>query len=149
MDRDFEIKGIYLVQPPYEFDLHNDFDFHGLDYSVEHRTLLLRWRRSSGDWVSHQTPGGVSVEFREVSEFRFQPRDSARPFTEDDCVDSFGYWVDEDWAKGLISVETSQEVDPKWLMAVSFMSGAVVMVQAASAHARIEIDKKCDATPLG
>lgn len=139
MRRDFEItQGIYLVQPPHELDLHNNFDFLGFDYSVEHRALLLRWRRSTGDWVASGTPASVTIEFREVSEFRFQPRDSAMPFTEDDCVSSFGYWTDEDWADGVIVAEPSQTPDPKWLTAVDFMSGAVIAVQAAFAHARIE-----------
>jgi hypothetical protein len=58
MRRDFEIsQGIYLVQPPHELDLHNNFDFLGLDYSVEHRTLLLRWRFSrTGEWAAFADP---------------------------------------------------------------------------------------------
>lgn len=35
MHRDFEMKtGIYLVQSPHELDLHNNFDFQDLRYSV-------------------------------------------------------------------------------------------------------------------
>ena len=99
MRRDFEIKdGIYLSQPPHELDLHNNFDFLSIDYAVERRTLLLRWRRSRGDWVASGTPASVAVEFREVSEFRFLPRDAELPFTEDDCVSTWGYWTDEEWA---------------------------------------------------
>jgi hypothetical protein len=99
MRRDFEIsQGIYLVQGAHELDLHNDFDFLGLDYSAEHRQLLLRWRRSQGEWVATGTPSSVSIEFREVSQFCFQPRDTAQSFTEDDCERSVGYWRDEDWA---------------------------------------------------
>ena len=74
MKRDFEIvDGIYLVQSKYELDLHNNFDFLGLTYSVENRTLLLNWHRSDGEWVASGTPESVKVEFREVSEFRFMP----------------------------------------------------------------------------
>ncbi len=139
MRRNFEInQGIYLVQPPYELDLHNNFDFVGLDYSVEKRLLLLRWRRSPEEWVPPGTVASVSVEFRDVSEFRFLPRDAKLPFTEDDCVGTFGYWTDEEWAGGVIEADPAQPVDPKWLTAISFMSGAVLAVQAASAHARIE-----------
>jgi len=135
---DFEItQGIYLVQSPHKLDLHNNFDFIGLDYSVEHRTLQLRWRRSCGEWVASGTPASVTIEFREVSEFRFQPRDSTLPVTEDACVSSFGYSTDEDWADGVIIAEPSQTPDPKWLTAVDFMSGAVIALQATSAHARI------------
>jgi hypothetical protein len=140
MRRDFEItQGIYLVQTPHELDLHNNFNFLDSDYSVEHRTLLLRWRRSPGQWVASGTPASVSIEFREVSEFQFQPRDSSMPFTEDNCVRSFGYWTNEDWADGVIVVEASQQPDPKWLTAIDFMSGAAIAVQAASAHARIVV----------
>jgi hypothetical protein len=139
MQRDFEIKdGIYLSQPPHELDLHNNFDFCGLDYSVEHRTLSLHWRRSTGDWVAGGTPASVSVEFREVSEFRFLPRDAELPFTEDDCVSDFGYWADEAWADGVFLMpDPTKTPDPRWLTGIHFMSGATIAVQASSAHARI------------
>jgi len=139
MCRDFEIKdGIYLAQSPHELDLHNDFDFQDVRYSVENRTLLLRWRRSKGDWVAIGVPASVSVEFREVSEFRFLPRDAKLPFTEDDCVNTFGYWTDDEWADGVFEPDPTQTPDPRWLTAIDFMSGAIIAVQAASAYARIE-----------
>jgi hypothetical protein len=138
MQRDFEIKnGIYLSQPPHELDLHNIFDFSGLDYSTEHRTLSLHWRRSTGDWVAVGTPESVCVEFREVSEFRFLPRDAELPFTEDDCVRVFGYWTDAAWADGVFMPDPTLTPDPRWRTGVHFMSGAIIVVQAASAHARI------------
>jgi len=126
------------VQSSLEIDLHNYFDFLGLSYSVEDRTLLLSWRRSEGEWIAEDTPGSVTVEFREVSEFRFMPRDSGLPFTEDDCVNSFGYWVDEDWAEGVVITEPEQRPYKDWMTAIDFMSGAVIVVQAASAHALIK-----------
>jgi hypothetical protein len=140
MHRDFEIKnGIYLVQQPHQRDLHNDFDFQGLHYSIEDRTLLLQWRRSRGEWVASGAPTSLCIEFREVNEFRFQPRDSELPFTEDDCVSAFGYWTDEDWADGVIPADPTLTPEASWLTAIDFMSGAVIAVQAASAHARIEV----------
>jgi hypothetical protein len=139
MDCDFSIaQGIYLVQPPHELDLHNNFNFVGLNYSVEHRTILLHWRRSNGEWVVGGTPATVTIEFREVTVFRFHPRNPAKAFTEDDCVNSFGYWVNEDWPEGVIIAEPSQPPDPRWLTAIEFMSGAIIAVRAASARARIE-----------
>lgn len=138
MNRNFEIvDGIYLVQEGYELDLHNNFDFTNLDYSIEHRKLVLNWQRSKGDWVSSDTPKALAIEFKEVSEFRFMPRDSEMPFTEDDCINSFGYWVDEDWAEGVIMVEPNQTAEPQWLTAIDFMSGAVLAVQAESASAKV------------
>ena len=141
MHRDFDIKdGIYLCQPPHELDLHNNFDFRGLHYSVEDRVLSLHWRRSNGGRVSVDTPSSLSIEFREVSEFRFLPRDAEVPFTEDDCVSTFGYWTDEPWADGVIMTGPNQKPDPRWLTAIQFMSGATIGVQALSAHALIAFE---------
>ena len=85
MYRDFDIRdGIYRCQPPHELDLHNNFDFRALDYSIEDRVLSLHWQRADGDWVSAGTPSSVSIEFRQVSECRFLPRDAELPFTEDE-----------------------------------------------------------------
>ena len=138
MNRNFEIvDGIYLVQESYELDLHNNFDFKNLDYCVEERKLTLNWERSKGDWVGSDTPQKVAVEFINVSEFRFMPRDSEVPYTEDDCLNSFGYWVDEDWAEGVVVVEPNQMAEPQWLTAIDFMSGAVLAVQAESADAKV------------
>ncbi len=139
MKRDFEIvDGIYLVQSSHELDLHNDFNFLELNYSVENRTLSLSWRRSDGEWVAPGTPESVTVEFREVREFRFIPRNEKLPFTEDDCINSFGYLVDEDWAEGVVITEPGQSPDPTWMTAIDFMSGAVIAVQATSAQAQIK-----------
>ena len=98
----------------------------------------MHWRRSTGDWVAAGTPASVCVEFRKVSEFRFHPRDSGLPFTEDDCVSTFGYWTDEELADGVFIAPT-QKPAPHWLTAIDFMSGAVIAVQAASAHAKIAV----------
>ena len=39
---------------------------------------------------------------------------------------------------GVIVAESGQSPAPNWLTAIDFMSGAVIAVQAASAHAGIE-----------
>jgi hypothetical protein len=123
MHRDFEINdGIYLCQPPHKLDLHNNFDFCSLNYSIEDRVLVLHWRRSNGVWVSVGTPSFLNIEFREVSEFRFLPRDAELPFTEDDCVSTFGYWTDETWADGVIMAGSDGKPEPRWLTAIQFMS---------------------------
>ncbi len=138
MNRNFEIvEGIYIYQDRYKLDLHNNFDFKNLNYSIEKRKLLLNWERTIGDWVSSDTPKALSIEFFEVSEFRFMPRDSEMPFTEDDCINSIGYLVDEDWAEGITLAESVQKVQPHWLTAIDFMSGAVLAVQAKSAKANV------------
>lgn len=71
MNRNFEIvDGIYLVQKSHELDLHNNFDFKRLDYSVEERKLVLNWQRSKGAWVSSDTPQALTIEFNEIKGVR-------------------------------------------------------------------------------
>lgn len=139
MHRDFTIKmGIYLVQPPHELDIHNCYDFHELRYSVAERTCWLLWRRSDRDGVSASLPASATIEFRGVTEFRFQPRDPGMRFTEDACVRNFGYWTDEDWAEGSVMIcHEPPTTDNQCLNAIGFMSGATVIIQADSAHATI------------
>lgn len=138
MTRDFQIRnGIYLVQHPWDLDLHNDFDFQGLDYSVEDRVVRLNWLRSGREWVPPATPASVQVTFREVREFRFLPRDPVRPFSEDGRLGAFGYWTDDAWSGVRVLMDPSPEPDPGWLTALEFMSGAIVLVHAAAAEARV------------
>lgn len=138
MNRNFEIvDGIYLIHEGLKLDLHNNFDFKNLDYCVEKRKLVLNRLRSKQDLVSSDAPKALSVEFSEVSEFCFLPRDSELPFTEDDCVNSFGYWLDEDWTAGVIILEPKQETEYHWLTVIDFMSGAVLAMQAERANATI------------
>jgi len=141
MDRDFDIlDGIYLVQSSLQLDMHNNFSFTGLTYSILERSLVLTWRRASGDWVPSDSPAAVTVTFSEVSEFRFLPRDSGLPFSEDDCTSGFGYWTDEDWAEdGFFQFveEPGQTADPSWLTAIAFESGAVIAVRSVSAKALV------------
>ena len=139
MYRDFGIRmGISLVQTPHELDLHNDYDFDELCYSVVERSLSLLWRRSKREGIPASLPASATIRFCGVTEFRFRPRDPDLPFTEDDCLSSFGYWTDEEWAEGSVMIcDETQTAEPGWLTAIKFMSGAIVLVQADSAHATI------------
>ncbi len=138
MDIDFEIvNGTSLVQGSYALDLHNDFNFTEMYYSVQNRSLKLEWCISKGNWVSKDTPERLTIEFTEVDEFRFIPRDPEMPFTEDDCISSIGYLTDEDWVDGVFVVQSNQKIDPKWLTAIDFMSGSTIALKAKKASAKI------------
>jgi hypothetical protein len=133
---DFEVvDGIYIVQGDRKLDLHNEFDFQEVRYSVAERSVSLRWRRGSGDWVRGDIPTTLCIEFDGVKEFRFVSRDSKMPFTEDDCLSAMGYLTDEAWSKGNILLKSDAERD--WLTAFKFQSGAVIALRAERATARI------------
>ena len=77
------------------FDLHNNFDFQGLEYNSAQRTLELRWVRGVGDWVKATEPAELRLSFAGVFLFKARERDPAMPFTEDDCLDSIGFMWDD------------------------------------------------------
>ncbi len=129
--------GITLLQGEGAYDLHNTFDFTGLKYTVDSRTLELRWIRSGREEVSPDLPAVITLVFTSVTEFSFQPRNSEKPFTEDDCLSSLGYWAHEDWADGVMVMGPGQDPEPEWLMALEFMSGAAILVQAEKVEAVI------------
>ena len=136
MTSDFEVAdGIYIVQGKHQLDVHNNFAFQELRYSVAERRAALLWKRRPDPWVPTNTPAMLSIIFEEVKEFRFVRRDPEMPFTEDDCVSAIGYLTDESWSKGAILLGANPE--PHWLTAIEFQSGAVIALRADRATARI------------
>jgi hypothetical protein len=136
VQKNFTFKlGIYLVQGDREFDLHNNFDFLEVHYSAAERSAFLSWARCDREGVSSRNPALLRLDFFEVSEFRFMPRDPEIPFTEDDCLRSAGYWVDEEWCDG-VAIPAS-DPGPEWFNAFEFMSGAIIALKAARATATI------------
>ena len=136
MIEDFTIKdGIYLVSGEETLDLHNNYDFSEITYSVAERRVTLTWLRSSGDWVPATEPLQVQLEFHGVSCFRFIPRDPEMPFTEDNCLSSAGYWTDEDWCDGVMICDADPETE--WRRAFEFQSGAIMTIAADEAKATI------------
>ena len=136
METNFQLRdGIYIVQSDFILDLHNDYDFCEMHYSVEQRRVSLQWLRSDRATVPENNAKSVSLIFEEVQEFRFLPRDNEIPFTEDNCVSTIGYWLNQEWAEGVITLTEGQSPEPEWPMAVEFMSGAIIIVSAAHAAA--------------
>ena len=136
MKEDFTIQGaIYLASGGDSLDLHNNYLFTEIVYSLAERRATLTWNRRSDDWVPATEPPQVQLVFIGVSSFRFMPRDPEMPFTEDDCLSSAGYWTDEDWCDGVMVFEGKPQSD--WLRAFAFQSGAIVAIAADEAHAII------------
>lgn len=140
MKKNFTIIGrASLKQQNQELDLHNNHVFIGFDYSIAKRELVLSWKEVVNDRMclgQTQNPR-LSIKFKDVSMFRFLPRDPTKPFTEDHCVECFGYWADEAWSTDIILLDANQSPEPHWLNAISFMSGAILIFQADSAEAYI------------
>ncbi len=132
MDEQFTLRDVYLCAEGLELDLHNDYDFCALHYSVENRSVSLYWRKGDGEWVPGDGPREIELTYEGVERFEFHPRDAELPFTEDDCLFTVGYWTDEDCANGIYVA--SDPPDSKWLRAFEFQSRALVLILAKQAH---------------
>ena len=137
MQTNFQFRNsIYLAVNDLELDMHNDYDFTRVEYSVLERTAELTWKRSKTDWVKSDLPNTVTLRFDDVQRFEFRPRDPNLPFTEDDCLSSFGYLADEDWCDGIFWIDDIPE--DGWMHAFEFMSGAIIALCSNSSRATIK-----------
>ncbi|MCP5537273.1 MAG: hypothetical protein H7A51_13715 [Akkermansiaceae bacterium] len=137
MKEHFSLKdSIYLVIGELTLDLHNNYNFSEIEYSVQNRSVRLKWSRGDGDWVDITHPKGVELIYSEVHRYEFHRRDPEMPFTEDDCLADAGFWSDDDWADGVFTI--SGEPEPNWLRAFEFQSGAIILIHAKEAKAIIQ-----------
>ena len=130
-------ESIYLKYDSIEYDLHNDFDFIEINYIIETQSVTLKWQRGIGNWVNQNQPDLIVLIISNVSQFEFKPRDSEMPFTEDDCLESFGFISDDDWCDGQFWVDKIP--DDNWLWSFVFQSGAEIIIGAKSAIVQIEL----------
>lgn len=127
---------IYLKTGNLELDIHNCYDFRRLTYDVTARTIKLEWKRSTGEWVDQALPGIVEISLTGVDYLRLEPRDPEQPFTEDDCLSSFGYDCDEVWTDG--QFWTDEPPESHWRWSFAFQSGAEVVVGGQSASVTLQ-----------
>ena len=92
MHSTFELdQTIALVVGNHHWDLHNCFDFVGLDYRPADQTARLHWRRGLGHWVPAECPEQLVLSFSGVTKFTCRQRDAEMPFGEDTCVASISF----------------------------------------------------------
>ncbi len=141
MNSNFKIVlGIYLKHGDFELDLHNTYDFEEVVYSIVDRRVTLRWRRSRREGMDQTLPAALRVDFEEVSEFRFFPRDAEMPFTEDDCLSNFGFWTEEEWCGDGVMIMDAEPLTDGLMTALDFQSGAMIALRAERAMATILVD---------
>ncbi len=135
MREDFVINAIDLVCEGWSLDLHNDYDFTGVEYSVAERRVTLSWRRSGREWVNPELPVGLVLTYGGVSRFQVMPRDAEMPFTEDSCLASAGFWTDEEWCNGVMICNADD--GSGWMRAFGFQSGMILAIAAEGGKAVI------------
>jgi len=131
----FQIQnGIYFLTDDVELDIHNCYDFKKFEYNIEHRTVTLQW--SSNKYAKANDPEELLLTMTGISVFEVHPRNSSIPFTEDDCLNSFGYDSDEDWADGQFWIDKAPE--PDWYWSFLFQSEMEILVKGDYASLKIK-----------
>lgn len=114
-----------------DYDLHNNFDFRQFTYDPNRQLLILDWELGNGDWIPQGQPNRIRLRLKGVTQFSFRERNSEMPFSEDDCLASFGYDCDSDWTEGQFWTDKSPEDDWRW--SFIFQSGAEIQVAGEAA----------------
>jgi hypothetical protein len=128
-------RSIYLQAGGIELDIHNNYDFRRIVYDIAERILLLEWHRGDGEWVSKALPSNIRLQMNGIYDLRISPCAPEMPFTEDDCLNSFGYDCDEEWADGQFWVDGAPE--PSWRWSFLFQSGMEIQVGGESASTSV------------
>ena len=130
----FNLYQIYLATDLESFDLHNCFNFVGLDYDVALSTLRLRWKPSS--YAPPDEHRAITVTFQQVTHFSAQPRDPAMPFTEDDCLSDICFVAPDAPTSDCYSTDVPPTPDMHYVF--TFMSRFSFRVHADNAQCEIQ-----------
>lgn len=129
MQANFEIdQDIAISSGELYLDLHNNFDFAGIDYRPTARTAVLRWNRGAGSWVPADAPREVMLTFHRVTNLAMSRRDDAMPWTEDHCLETVSFTppeFSEDFARCFTGYRSREEH-----ITLRFHSGAAIKVWA-------------------
>ena len=87
-------------------------------------------------------PLSVHIEFFNIHYLKIHPRDSEMPFTEDDCLASFGYDCDEDGLDGQFWMDGP--ADPTWRWSFEFQSGAEIVIGGERAVVTLQSNPSSD-----
>jgi hypothetical protein len=121
-----------------DYDLHNNFDFRQFTYDPGRQLLVLEWELGSRAGIPQGQPKRISLRLKGVTQFSFRERNLEMPFSEDDCLASFGYDRDKDWPHGQFWTDSNPKDDWRW--SFIFQSGAEI--QVAGETAMIEVSSE-------
>src|SRR5688572_6871702 len=73
LKEDFRLHDIHLKKDGDLLDLHNDYHFTGMAYSVADRRVTLGWRKAAGARIPEGLPVELELLYEDVSRFRCSP----------------------------------------------------------------------------
>ena len=110
-------------------DLHNNFDFISIEYRFSEKSIILKWTKSTGEWVPKDIPTSVTLTFSGVYLFKSKERDSEIPFSEDACLESIGF-IGNDLIEDINGFFSMEPVENQNHLNISFASGFAIKIGA-------------------
>lgn len=93
MKVNFDIKNNHiLVINGFELDLHNNFDFIGLEYKVIEKEIKIKFEKTKGDWVDKNEFSSLIFTHFGVSYFQIDSKDENSNLEDDICLSEFTYF---------------------------------------------------------
>jgi hypothetical protein len=93
MEADFEIiDNCAIGQEGRHIDLHNNFDFMGMDCDWDSRTIQLNWKKSSGGWVAKDEVSNLAMTHLEVTYLNIEGQDDQGNLEDALCLMELGYF---------------------------------------------------------
>ena len=120
-------------------DIHNCYEFYELIYNTKNREVVLKWKVDEPDeedfFIDDGLPRFISMFFEGVHFLKSIERDHEMPFSEDDCVETFGFLLDKliDQMKGLSSNNPQSGCSH---FIVNFMSGFAIKLSAKTSSVK-------------
>ena len=132
----FSVDGNYAIDTAGKHvDLHNNFDFTGLEYSTDTNQVCLSWVKSSGDWIPKDEAKRLNIVFDKVSLLRVKG-DLSSDLSTRTTLSFMGYLHPEDVAL-MDGCLDEQEANSDYHMIFIFEDGLVIKVFSDTAECKI------------
>jgi len=107
-------------------DLHNNFDFESIEYSIRQNRLSMTWAKVTGDWVQIDVPEYVKIEFDNVVFLKIQT-DSYDKNDDKGTLSFIGYLhpEDVDLMDGCLD---ESEANSNYHMIIAFEGGLAIKI---------------------
>ncbi|MFC4209738.1 hypothetical protein ACFOWA_01010 [Pedobacter lithocola] len=119
-------KGIHI-------DLHNNFNFVGLDYQLPIREIHLKWVKSMGDWVGPNEFSSLILIHRNVTFFKVIEQDENSTPEDDSCLGEITFFPSSarDFIDSYLPQENPKENDD---IKYFFEGGLQIIIHCKQIH---------------
>ena len=86
-------------------DLHNNFDFVGLDYNVANRAIKLNWKKAIGEWIEINEISSLTLVHKSVTFFEVIDKGENKNHEDATCLAEITYFS-----------STSREINDEFIL---------------------------------